>query len=59
MDELDVFGTLIDACGAEHPVSWAALTCTLLKGHDEDFHVFERYDAVGDVVESYAWRVES
>jgi hypothetical protein len=37
---------------------WANVTCHLLAGHDEEFHCFERYDAAGDVVESYAWRIE-
>jgi hypothetical protein len=58
MDDLEVFGTLIDVCGARYGM-WPNVTCHLLAGHDEEFHCFERYDAAGDVVESYAWRMES
>jgi hypothetical protein len=58
MDDLTVFGALIDVCGARHAL-WPDVTCNLLAGHDELFHSFERYDAAGDVVEWFSWRVES
>jgi len=57
MDDLEVFGTLVDVCGARYWL-WPDISCTLLAGHDEEFHAFERYDITGDIVESYAWRGE-
>jgi len=58
MDDLEVFGARIDVCGAQYPM-WSDISCNLLAGHDEEYHIFERYDAAGDVVEGYAWRMQS
>lgn len=57
MDDIEVFGTWLDVCGARYPL-WPDITCNLLAGHGEEFHSFERYDAATDVVESYGWRSE-
>jgi len=58
MDDIAVFGALVDVCGATHSLC-PGVSCNLLAGHDEEFHSFERYDAARDVVEWFSWRGES